>query len=404
MEASVQQQMRERSQALASKAKNPGTPSMELAGSFGEVGNLLLAAEYTEASEPYYLHAQALAPNDVRWPYYLGHVYRLRGDLAKSAASFERVLQLQPEDVATLVWLGDVRLDQGQPDAAAPLFARALSLQPRLVAALFGAGRAALAKHDYARAVDQLGQALAADPRASMIHYSLGLAYRGLGDTASAEAHLRQRGSVEVGPPDPLMVALRGLLHGAVNEEGQGVRALDGGDFAAAVMHFRAGVTLAPDNPSLRHKLGTALSLLGDTRGAFEQFEETIRRSPGFAQAHYSLGVLLAAGGRYQEATGRLSAAVRYAPDYVDARLRLAEMLQRTGRPDLSLAHYDHVLTIDPRVAQARYGYAMALVQMRRYDEARQRLIEGRLLHPDQHQFADALARLDAIAPAARGR
>jgi tetratricopeptide (TPR) repeat protein len=360
MEPSVQQQMRERSQALASKVERPGTPSIELAEAYGEVGNLLLAAEYTEAAEAYYLHAQALAPSDMRWPYYLGHVFRLRGDLAKSAAAFERALRLQPNDVAALVWLGNVRLDEGQPDVASSLFAQALSLQPRLVAALFGAGRTALARRDYSRAVDQLEQALAADPRASMIHYPLGLAYRGLGDTRKAEAHLRQRGTVEISPPDPLMVALRGLLHGAVNEEDQGVRALESGDFASAAVHFRKGLALEPDNPSLRHKLGTALSLSGDTRGALAEFQETIRRSPGYAQAHYSLGVLIAGSGRPQDA----------------------------------LQHFLTAVRLDPEFPQARYGYALALAQAKRYEEARKQLAEGAARFPDHREFADALARL----------
>jgi len=360
MEPSVQQQLRDRSAALTAKIENAGTPPGDLAESYGQVGNLLLAAEYREAAEAYYLHAQALAPNDMRWPYYLGHVYRLRGELAKSAASFGRALQLQPNDIASLVWLGDVHLDQGKPELADPLFTQALSRQPRLVAALFGAGRAALARHDYTRAVDQLEQALAADPRATMIHYPLGLAYRGLGDTARAEAHFRQRGTVEVSPPDPLMVALRALLHGSVNEEDQGVRALSSGDFAAAVAHFRKGVALDPDNPALRHKLGTALQLSGDSRGAFEQFEQTIRRSPGFSQAHYSLGVLLAQSGRLPAAVDELAASVR----------------------------------LDPEFPQARYGYALALAQTKRYEEARKQLAEGAARFPDHREFADALARL----------
>jgi tetratricopeptide (TPR) repeat protein len=360
MELSVQQQMRDRSAALQAKTEKPGTPSSDLAESYGELGSLLLAAEYREAAEAYYLDAQALAPNDMRWPYYLGHSYRLRGELAKSEASFARALRLSPNDVATLVWLGDVRLDLGKPEAAEPLFAQALSQQPRLVAALFGAGRAALVRRDFARAVDLLEQALAADPRATMVHYSLGLAYRGLGDTAKAEGHLRQRGAVEVSPPDPLMVALRGLLHGSVNEEDQGIRALGSGDYASAVAHFRKGVELAPDNPSLRHKLGTALQLSGDTRGAFEQFAETIRRSPGFSQSHYSLGVLLAQSGRLQEAVDELSTAVR----------------------------------LDPEFPQARYGYALALAQTKRYEEARKELAEGAARFPDHREFADALARL----------
>jgi tetratricopeptide (TPR) repeat protein len=273
------------------------------------------------------------------------------------------------------------------------LFVQALSVQPRLVAAQFGLGRAALAKRDYRGAIDRFEQALAADPRATIIHYPLALAYRGLGDTR-AEEHLTHRGGVEVGPPDPLMVQLRGLLRSAVAEENAGIRALDGRDFKTAAEHFRKGLELTPDSPSLHHKLGTALSLMGDTSGALAQFETAVRLSPGFAQAHYSLGVLLATGGRYQEAADRFSAAVRYEPTYLDARLRLAEMLQRIGRPDAALAQYAQVIAVDPRIAEARFGYAMALVQLRRYDEARQRLIEGAALHPDRKEFSDALARL----------
>ena len=194
-------------------------------------------------------------------------------------------------------WAG-VHLDQGQPELAEPLYTRALVIQPRAVSALFGLGQAALARREYARAVDQFEQALAADPRESIAHYPLALAYRGLGNTAQAEAHLRQQGRVEVGPPDPLMTELRGLLQGPVAEENRGIRAMDGGDFKTAAEHFRRGLELAPDNPSLRHKLGTALSLAGDTSGAFEQFQETIKRTPDFAQAYYSLGVLLAISGR----------------------------------------------------------------------------------------------------------
>jgi len=359
VESSLQQQIRERSQSLTAKT-GQGTPPADLAESYGEVGNLLFAAEYNVAAEPYYLHAQSLAPYDMRWPYYLGHIYRLRGDLARAAESFERARQRQPNDLAVLIWLGEVRLDQGQPEAAEPLFAQALSIQPRLVAALFGSGRAALARHDYARAVDQLEQGLAADPRASMIHYSLGRAYRGLGDTARAEVHLRQRGPVEVSPPDPLMMALRGLLRGSRNEEDEGIRALNAGDYGSAVAHFRKGVALDPDDPSLRQKLGTALSLSGDARGALEQFKETVRRSPGFAQAHYSLGVLLAQDGRLMEALDEFAAAVR----------------------------------LDPEFPQARYGYALALAQTKRYEEARKQLTEGAARFPDHREFADALARL----------
>ena len=239
MDAAVQAQLRQQSEARA----------------YGEVGRLLMAAEYFEAAEPYLLHAQAQAPGEARWPYYLGHVHTANAEPAKAVAAFQRVLQLQPGDLATLVWLGNLHLDQGALELAEPLFMRAVSAQPRLVAGLFGLGRTALARRDFARAADYLEQALAADARATVVHYPLALAYRGLGDTAKAETHLRQRGGVEVGPPDPLMVELRGLLQGPVAEEARGVRALDAGDFPAAARHFRTAVEQAPDQ---RRRCGTS--------------------------------------------------------------------------------------------------------------------------------------------------
>ena len=145
-----------------------------------------------------------------------------QGEPAKPSLRSSARCALRPDDVATLVWLGDVHLDQGQPELAEPLFAKALVAPAALVAALFGLGRAALARREYARRGRQFEQALAVDPRASIVHYPLALAYRGLGDTARAEAHLRQRGGVEVGPPDPLMEELRGLLHSAVAYENRG--------------------------------------------------------------------------------------------------------------------------------------------------------------------------------------
>ena len=137
------------------------------------------------------------------------------------------------------------------------------------------------------------------------------------------------------------------------------------------------------------------MSLTGDTRGAFDQFEETVRRSPNFSQAHYSLGVLLAASGRYPEAVTPFSIAVRYEPNYVEARLQLAATLARTGQLEKSLAQYKQVLTVDPRVADARFGYAMALVGLQRYREAHDSLSEAARLYPDQQRFAEVLNRLE---------
>jgi tetratricopeptide (TPR) repeat protein len=394
VEPSVARQLRERYASLTATLQNSDTTDTDLGGAYGEMGRLLLAAEYRDAAEPCFLNAQSLVPTDARWPYYLAHSYKQVGDAANTVRSFERALQLQPDDPATLVWLGNVYLDQGRPADAEPLFTKALSRQPRSVPALFGLGRTALAKQDYTSAVGHLEQALSLDPKEVTIHYQLAMAYRGMGNPEKAAAHLRERGPGEILPPDPLMQQLSELLESAVAYEVRGARALDEGKWAAAATYFRKGIELAPGEPSLRHKLGTALAMTGDTRGAAQQFEEVTRRWPKFSKAQYSLGVILAASGRYREAIERFTAAVKSDPAYAVAELQWAEALRVSGHAGESLPHYEQAMKLDPRIAQARLGYAMALAGLNRYQEARAQLTEGVKIYPNQPEFADAIAHL----------
>ena len=401
---SVRRQVRERYALLTMKIDDPRTRTADLVEAYGGMGGLFMAAEYLDAAESCLLNAQRLAPSDFRWPYYLGHLYRKTGQLANSAAAFERSLELRPADVTTLIWLGTVYFDQGRLQAAEPLFARARSLEPQSVAALFGLGRAALATQDYVRAVEHLEQALARDGQASIVHYPLAMAYRGLGELDKAEAHLRQRGDVGASPSDPLMEELDGLLESAMAYQSRGIRALERRQWAMAASDFRRGIELGPDTPSLRHRLGTALFMMGHVDDAVEQFETALRLSPDFAKAHYSLGVIIASRGRYADAIERFSAAVRSEPDYVEAHLALADTLRGTGRSEQALRQYESLLTVDPRIAEARFGYAMTLVGLKRYQRACESLVESARLHPDRLEFTQALTRLLAAAPDDRVR
>ena len=390
----VQKQLRDGYASLTARIENTGTTDAELGRAYGEVGKLLMAAEYREAAEPCFLNAQALVPAEFSWPYYLAQLYKVQGNPANAMMSFERALQLRPDDVPTLVWLGSAYLDQGRAADAEPLLVKAQSLQPRLVAALFGLGRVALAKQEYARAIEYLEQARTLDPKALTIHYQLAMAYRGMGDLEKADAHMRQRSPGEIRPPDPLMTELDGLLESPVAYEVRGAQALDEGQWAAAANHFRKGIALDPDEPSLRHKLGTALAMNGDGPGAFEQFEEVTRRWPRFAKAQYSLGVMLAGAGRHREAIDHLTAAVKSEPSYVEAHLQLGEALRAVGRFEQAVEQYDETIRLDPRVAQARFGAGLALASLGRYQQARDRLTEAATLHPDRPEFSAALAQL----------
>ena len=403
MTPAVRDQIRERYAALTTAIERPDETGA-LSEAYGAMGTVLMAARYVDAPEPFYRNAQALAPDDRRWAYYLGHLYTTRGAFAQAAAAFEQALTLQPDDVPTLISLGEVHLEQGRPAAAEPLFTQALALQPGSVWARIGLGRAALTSQDYLQAAEHLEEALAVDPEAADIHYPLGLAYRGLGEMERAETHLRQRDSGTVRRPDPLMQVMRQSLESPSAYEREGIQALGSGDWEAAAAAFRRGIELAPENPSLRHRLGTALFMSGNEREGQAQFEAALRVAPGYAQAHYSLGLLLEGSGRLEEALHRFSTAVRHEPSYVEARVRLARLLRRVGRPNEALAEYERVIAANPQGAEAQFGHAMALALLGRYQDARDRLEAGMTRYPDQPMFGKALARLLAAAPDARTR
>ena len=408
MDPPVQTQVKQRYATLMEK-KKAGASGDELGSAYGEYAMLLQAAEYYEAAEPAYLNAQDLMPGDARWPYYLGHLYKSIGQTEKSIQSFERALQRNPSEIATLTWLGRLYLEQGKPEVAEPLFERAAQLPPRNVAVMAGLGQAALARRDYQRAVTVLEEALAFDPSAASIHSPLANAYRGLGDTAKAEEHLKLWRNTDLVVPDRLRADLDMSIESGLSYELRGVRALEGRDFKAAEEYFRKGVQLAPATSalgrSLRHKLGTALVLQGDVNGAVARFEEVAKLAPAdgldeaSAKANYSLGVIHAGSGQTNQAIQRLNAAVKYNPNYAEALMALGDTLRNSGRVEASLKPYADVVGINPRSAEARFAYAMALVRLRRYRDAKTWLEESARVLPDRPELSHALARILAAAP-----
>ncbi len=400
----VQQQIRERFAQLQAVLDRPDAPADRLAAAYGEMGKQFTAAEYYDEARACFENARALAPGDMRWSHLLGHVFRLENDPTRAAASFERALSQAPAHVPTLVWLGEMYLAQDRPEAAESVLTRARSLDSSSGVVLFALGRVALARQDFAQAVEHLERALTAGPHATRIHYPLALAYRGLGNQAKAEEHLRLRGDVDLPPVDPLFEEVTGLLQNAAAYETRGSQAIEARQWPEAVEHLRKAVELAPDNVSTRLNLGTALYMSGDGDGALAEYRAAIRLAPGLARAHFGIGVVLESRGRDREAIDAFSAAVQDDATYVEARFSLAHALRRSGRVRESLAHYEEILRANPAVSQASFGLAMGLVRLGRYQEARARLEDGVATFPDQLGFAHALARLLAAAPDDRVR
>jgi tetratricopeptide (TPR) repeat protein len=413
LDASVQTQVKGSYAGLTRTRESAGVSDTQLGVAYGEFGLLLHAAGYLDAAERAYGNAQALMPSDAKWPYLLSLIARVKGDTARAQALLARTLELEPNDLAALVWLGRTHLDQGNVDAAEPLFTRARSVAPKTVAVLAGLAQVALARKDHAGAVTLLEEGLTIDPRAVSLHSLLATAYRGLGNTAQADAQLKLWRNTELAVPDPRREALDSALESGLSYDLRGMRAMAAGDYRTAIDLLRRGVELSPGSTqlgrSLRHKLGTALTLTGDHGGASRLFEEVISLAPDgpdepAARAHYSLGIVDATNGRGSDAIAHFTKAVAFSPSYVEARMALGDALRAAGRPEASVAHYAEAVRNNPRAADARLGYALALVRLRRYAAAKAWLEESVGAQPDRPELAHALARLLVSAPDDRVR
>src|SRR5262245_1205653 len=400
----VQTQVRARYASLTATIEKRDVPPKELAAAYGEMGKLFIATEHLDQAEACFENAKTVDASDMRWPYYLGHVFRLKNEPAKAVPAFERALVIQGDHVPSLIWLAEMHLTLNDPQAADPLLAKARALRPDDGAVLFGLGRAALAKQDYAQAVSDLERALKVAPQGTRIHYPLAMAYRGLGKTDNADAHLRQRGNGDVLPVDPLIADLAGLLQNAAAYEARGARALETKQWGEAVAQLSKAIEIAPGNAFTHLNLGTAYYMQGDADHALAQYREAVRLSPTLAQAHFVMGLLLESRAQDREAIDAFTAAVTTDTANLDARFSLANALRRNGRIEESLTHYAEILRINPSMSQASFGYAMGLVRLGRYQDARDRLDAGVKAFPDQLGFAHALARLLAAAPDDRVR
>ena len=176
-------------------------------------------------------------------------------------------------------------------------------------------------------------------------------------------------------------------------------RALDAavvGDWPVATSQLRRALALVPEDPTLHVQLGMAVKLAGGEPDlAIGHLGDALRLDPRIGRARFAIGSLLEASGRPIEAVDYFRWAAEDGPGGGEAAYRLAQLLRGLGRFEASLPYYERTI----ERSDARFGLALALVQLRRFGEAREWLSAGLNLHPWEPAFPLALARLLAAAP-----
>ena len=332
LESSVREQVKGLELGVVIAARNVALAPSAVGEEYGKLGQIYHAYAFISAAHDCYLNASVLAPKDSRWIYLLAKLDQQEGRFEDAIRRYRIARTLRPDYVAVPVNLGNIFLELNRLEEARLSFNEALEIDKNNAAAHYGLGQVALSTRSYAEAIQHFDQTLAQVPSANRVHYSLAMAYRGLGDVEKAKAHLAQQGSVGVRVSDPVVDGLQDLIEGVRVPLARGKLAFEARRFTEAAVEFRKAVAASPDNVAARINLGATLSQLGDAQGAAEQFEEAIRIDPRTVNAHYNLAILLAGQNQHEKAIAHLQSAMAIEPNDSSVQFLLGSELVKVGR------------------------------------------------------------------------
>ncbi len=395
----VAKQLRQARQEMEAAIAEPDANPQRLAAAYGTLGQLYHAYELYDQAAEAYANASFLQPNEFKWHHLLGHVFHNQDRLQEAVDEYEAAWSLEPNDFAALVYLGDAYLGLNREDDAEIMYGRALSLSPGSSSAMAGLGNLALRRRDYERAVVYFTSALAAVPEANRLHYSLAMAYRGLGRMEDATYHLSRRGTVGLTPRDPLIDELAVLREGERVHLVRGRLAFASERYEEARDSFQRAVDAAPESVRAIINLGTALARTGDVDGAMHQYERAVELEPENLTAHFNLASLLTARGAWAAAKPHLMRVVEDAPEDGEAQLLLAQTFSALGDDEAALEPFEKAAVINPASSEAVVQGAAALVRLGEYLRAKRVLDAGQERMPTDGAIAFALARLLSAAP-----
>jgi tetratricopeptide (TPR) repeat protein len=334
-----------------------------LAEAYGRLGQVYHAYQLFDGAEASYENARRLAPRDYRWPHLLGYLQQQTGRFERALELYGEAIRLEAGDHVAGVHLGEVYLQIDRRGDARRQFEAARARYP--LSAMAGLGEIALRERRYEDAIRLLEDVLRRAPYATELHYSVGMAYRGLGRVEQALVHLTQAGQGRVRAADPLVDALPGLVRGARAALNQARIEFQAGAYQAAAAAFRRAIDADSASLEARTGLAGALERLGDLDGALNELRESAARLAESAEAQRQYAGALLVRGRATEAVGVLEKAVALDGGDEDSLLQLVILL----------------------ADRQRFADALALL-----DGAAQRF-------PDRDRTATTLARMLAASP-----
>jgi tetratricopeptide (TPR) repeat protein len=382
------------------EASGPTFSREMTAAAYGSLGRLCHAYELLDCAEAAYANAASIESRRSTWPYLLGYLFQQTGRLEDAESQFWLALQLDPARREAAARRAELYLRRNRLREAREGFQELRDVFPAFAAS--GLGEVALRERRFTDAVQHFRTALARSPEASALHYSLAMAYRGLGRLDEARTELARHGPGVVKLGDPEVDGLSALVRGERLLLIRGKAAFDAGEFRDAVSWFSKAIADAPDSVTARTQLARTFVRLGEPENALEQFEAVLRLDPADQQTAIDLAILLSDRARFRDAVAVLTRASAQSSTTSATATTLARLL--AAAPDRSVRDGAKALEIaraifdrDPAAAHAE-TVALALAELNRCPEAREWMLRA-VAAAEQGADAVETARLKEQLP-----
>ena len=384
-----------------------------------------------------YAQAEALDPDDFRWPYFSAHLLATYDEHAEALETLARALSIDADYAPAWLWQGTWLLELDRTADATVAFERAFELGAR-DAATFARARVMVAEGDYAEAVELLEPMTQFSP-GPQIYRTLGEALRGQGRTEEARVAMtlgRNAGPVNWEDPrqDQRSAHIRGhasyqLAQGlaasgrirealailerlqeyhpeahcgrdedfflACNLMNSSSIAYDrDNDPERAIATVRRGLALNPEFTPFHLTIANLYRHRRDLDLALEHVDRALELNPARGYAHEQRGRLLFGMERHADAKAAFESALRLEPEKRTTLFYLGLTEVELGNWTLAAERFRRVVDVDPAFALGHAFLARSLTETGHIDEARRAQHDARKYGADPQELRVTELRL----------
>ena len=325
----------------------------DFSGTHANLGAILNKLGRFEEAEKSLRRALELNPQAKNAHRVLGKVLYNQGRHDEALATIRIAVEQDPDFSEAHANLGAILNALGRFEEAEKSLRRALELNPQAKNAHRVLGKVLYNQGRYDEALATIRIAVEQDPDFSEAHANLGTILNALGRFEEAETHLRR--ALELNPQE---VDLFRKLAEALMPQGRYDEAMD-------ALAQSAGLDPAsPAAAALHVGMGQIAEENGQLEAAAQYYMHTLNINPRHAEALYFLATLRFEQQRYDEMLQLLQRLIAFKPNDAEAHASIGVALYYLGRSDEALQRFDHALSLDPTLENARTNREAVLEAM----------------------------------------